>query len=62
MVFTTIKSDGDTARNVRQILRENYDLEIKYRHTSDGTDLVIELVLHQKGSLPVEKSHKRQQS
>ena len=30
MVSTTIKSDGDTARNVRQILSEHYDLEIKY--------------------------------
>lgn len=30
MVSTMIKSDGDTARNVRQILSEHYDLEVKY--------------------------------
>ena len=41
MVFTTIKSDGDTARNVRQILSEHYDLEVKYRHTPDGKDLRV---------------------
>ena len=59
MVSTTIKSDGDTARNVRQILSENYDLEVKYRHTPDGKDLYVELVLYPKGSLSVEKPPKR---
>ena len=59
MVFTTIKSDGDTARNVRQILSENYDLEVKYRHTPDGKDLYVGLVLYPKGLLPVEKQLKR---
>lgn len=58
MVSTTIKSDGDTARNVRQILSEHYDLEVKYRHTSDGKDLHVELVLYSKGSLSVEKPPK----
>ena len=46
MVSTTIKSDGDTARNVRQILSEHYDLEVKCRHTPDGKDLHVELVLY----------------
>ena len=59
MVFTTIKTDGDTARNVRQILSEHYDLEVKYRHTPDGKDLYVELVLYSKGSLSVEKPPKR---
>ena len=59
MVFTTIKSDGDTARNVRQILSEKYDLEVKYRHTPDGGDLLVELVLYPKGSLSVEKPPRR---
>ena len=58
MVSTTIKSDGDTARNVRQILSEHYDLEVKYRHTSDSKDLHVELVLYSKGSLSVEKPPK----
>jgi len=59
MVFTTIKTDGDTARNVRQILSEHYDLEVKYRHAPDGKDLRVELVLYPKGSVPAEKPPKR---
>lgn len=59
MVSTTIKSDGDTARNVRQILSEHYDLEVKYRHTPDGKDLRVELVLYPKGSVSAEKQLKR---
>ena len=59
MVSTTIKSDGDTARNVRQMLSEYYDLEVKYQHTPDGKDLRVELVLYSKGSLSVEKPPKR---
>ena len=59
MVSTTIKSDGDTARNVRQILSEHYDLEVKSRHTPDGKDLHVELVLYPKGSVPAEKPPKR---
>jgi len=59
MVSTTIKSDGDTARNIRQILCEHYDLEIKSHHTPDGKDLHVELVLYPKGTLPVEKLPKR---
>ena len=59
MVFTTIKTDGDTARNVRQILSEYYDLEVKYRHTPDGKDLRVELVLYPKGSVSAEKQLKQ---
>ena len=59
MVFTTIKTDGDTARNVRQILSEHYDLEVKYRHTPDGKDLRVELVLYPKGSVSADKQLKR---
>ena len=59
MGHTTIKTDGDTARNVRQILSEHYDLEVKYRHTPDGKDLRVELVLYPKGSVPAEKQLKR---
>ena len=59
MVFTTIKTDGDTARNVRQILSKHYDLEVKYRHTPDGKDLRVELVLYPKGSVSADKQLKR---
>ena len=59
MVSTTIKSEGDTARNVRHILSEHYDLEVKYRHTPDGKDLRVELVLYPKGSVSAEKQLKR---
>ena len=46
MVITTIKSNGTLARELRQILCEHYDLEVKYRHTPDGKDLLVELVLY----------------
>ena len=59
MVSTTIKSDGGTARNIRQILSEHYDLEVNYRHTPDGKDLHVDLVLHSKGSVSAEKTPKR---
>ena len=59
MVLTTIKTDGALAREVRLILSEHYDIELKTHHTPDGDDLLVELVLYPKGSLSVEKPPKR---
>ena len=60
MVITTIKSNGFTAMLVRQALCEYFDIEIiKSQHSIDGGDLYVELSLHTKDSLPIEKQEKR---
>ena len=59
MVTTTIKSDGDLARDLRSRLCEHYDVIVESRHTPDGKDLLIELHLYPKGTLPIEKPIKR---
>ena len=62
MVITTIISDGTAARDIRTMLCERYDVTVETRHTPDGSDLIIELALYPKGSLPVEKPPKRNHS
>ena len=60
MVITTIRSNGFTAMLVRQALCEYFDIEIiKSQHSIDGGDLYVELSLHTKDSLPIEKPQKR---
>ena len=59
MVITTIRSNGTLAREIRQMLCERYDVVVKMRHTPDGSDLLVELEPHPKGSLLVEKPAKR---
>ncbi len=59
MIITTIKSNGTLAQEVRQVLSEHYDMEMKAQHTPDGSDLLIELALYPKGSLTLEKPPKR---
>lgn len=45
------------------LLCENYDVEVwKKQHTPSGNDLIMELVLHPKGSVPIEKPPKRKKN
>ena len=63
MVTFTVKTDGFSSHCVWELLCENFDVEIwKQHHTPDGKDLIMELVLHPKGSIPVEKPSKRKKS
>jgi len=60
MVITTIRSNGFTAMLVRQALWEYFDIEItRNQHSPDGENVFVDLTLHPKGSLPVEKPQKR---
>ena len=59
MVITTIRSNGTVAREIRRILCEHYDIEVETQHTPDVEDILVELVIYPKGTLPVEKSCKR---
>ena len=59
MVITTIRSNGTVAREIRRILCEHYDVEVKTQHTPDGEDILVELVIYSNGTLPAEKPCKR---
>ena len=63
MVTFTVKTDGFSSHCVWELLCENFDVEIwKQHHTPDGKDLIMELALHPKGSIPIEKPPKRKKS
>ena len=63
MVTFTVRTDCFSSHSVWELLCEKYDVEVwKQQHTPDGKDLVMELVLHPKGSVPVEKSSKRKKN
>ncbi len=59
MVITSIKTDGTVARTIRQVLSEHFDLEVRSHHTPGGKNILVELELYPKGSVPVEKPPKR---
>lgn len=51
MVTFTVKTDGFSSHCVWELLCEHFDVEVwKQHHTPDGKDLIMELVLHPKGS------------
>ena len=63
MVTFTVKTDGFSSHCVWELLCEHFDVEVwKQHHTPDGKDLIMELVLHPKGSIPVEKPSKRKKN
>ena len=63
MIITTIRSDGLTAHLARQALCEHFDVEItRNQHSLDGEKVFVDLTLHPKGSLPVEKPQKRKRN
>jgi len=60
VIITTIKSDGLTAHLAQQAICEYFDVEItRNQHSPDGENVFVDLTLHPKGSLPVEKPQKR---
>lgn len=59
MIITTVKLNDAVAGEIRRILCEYYDVEVKTQHTPDGEEIIVELILYPKGTLTIEKLIKR---